>query len=77
MARQGAWIAKLGIFAATMLASAGALCEVDAWAADMIPTTASASPKLCTSLWDFVATNCQLTWQGITVYGTIDVGGGW
>ena len=77
MAKRGACIAKLGIFAATMLASASALCEVDAWAADMIPTTASASPKLCTSLWDFVATNCQLTWQGITVYGTIDVGGGW
>ena len=49
--------------------------------ADVIPTTASATadstPKPCTSLWDFVATKCQLTWQGITVYGTIDVGGGW
>jgi hypothetical protein len=81
MARQGAWIAKLGIFAAAMLAAAGASCEVDAWAADIIPTTASATtasaPKPCTNLWDFVTTNCQLTWQGITVYGTIDVGGGW
>jgi hypothetical protein len=81
MARQGACIAKLGIFAATMLAATGASCEVDAWAADIIPTTASvttaSAPKPCTSLWDFVTTNCQLTWQGITVYGTVDVGDGW
>ncbi|MBV8320022.1 MAG: porin [Hyphomicrobiales bacterium] len=81
MSRQGARIAKLGIFAATVVAAAGASCEMDVWAADVIPMTASATadsaPKPCTNLWDFVATNCQLTWQGITVYGTIDVGGGW
>jgi hypothetical protein len=79
MSRQRARIAKLSIFAATILAAAS--CEMDAWAADVIPTTASATadstPKPCTSLWDFVATKCQLTWRGITVYGTIDVGGGW
>ena len=77
MSRQGARITRLGIFAALMLAAAGA----NAWAADVIPTTASATadsaPRPCTSFWDFVATKCQLTWQGITVYGTIDVGGGW
>jgi predicted porin len=81
MSKQRARIAKLSIFAATILAAVGASCEMDAWAADVIPTTASATaasaPKPCTSFWDFVATKCQLTWQGITVYGTIDVGGGW
>jgi hypothetical protein len=41
MSRQGARITKLGIFAALMLAAAGASYEV-AWAADVIPTTASA-----------------------------------
>ena len=79
--RQRARIAKLGIFAATIVAAAGISCETDAWAADVIPTTVSttagSAPKPCTGLWDFVATNCQLTWHGITVYGTIDVGGGW
>jgi predicted porin len=79
MSRQRARIAKLSIFAATILAAAS--CEMDAWAADVIPTTASATadsaPKPCTSPWDFVATKCQLTWRGIAVYGTIDVGGGW
>jgi predicted porin len=28
-------------------------------------------------LWDFIETDCQLTWYGITVYGTIDAGAGW
>jgi hypothetical protein len=80
MPRRRAHSTKLGIFAALILAAAGASC-VDAWAADVIPTTASATaasaPKPCTGLWDFIATNCQLTWQGITVYGTLDMGGGW
>ena len=37
----------------------------------------ASSPAPCGSLWDFVATACPLTWYGVTVYGTIDVGGGW
>src|SRR5260370_34802150 len=82
-ARPGeARIAKLGIFAAVILAAAGASCEVEAWAADVVPTKASAAtaasaPKPCTNAWDFIAADCQLTWQGITVYGTIDAGVGW
>jgi predicted porin len=64
-----------------MLTAANVSCGVDARAADIIPTTTSATaasaPKSCTSLWDFIATNCPLAWQGITIYGTIDVGGGW
>src|SRR5262249_2105813 len=77
----GARITKLGVFAALMLTAAGASCGVDARAADIIPTTTSATPasapKSCTSLWDFIATNCPLAWQGITIYGTVDAGGGW
>jgi len=30
-------MAKLGIFAAVILAAAGASCEVEAWAADVVP----------------------------------------
>src|SRR5258705_9638040 len=75
-------MAKLGIFAAVILAAAGVSCEVEAWAADAVPTgasaaTAASAPKACTDGWSFIATNCQLTWQGITVYGTIDGGFGW
>ena len=73
---------KLGIFAAVILAAAAASCELEAWAADTVPTgtsaaTAASAPKPCTGVWDFIETNCQLTWRGITVYGTIDAGVGW
>src|SRR6202140_3913969 len=34
-------------------------------------------PATCTSLEDFVVTGCPLTWNGITVYGTIDAGVTW
>src|ERR1700747_546847 len=56
---------KLGIFTATILAAAGACCGVAA---------ANAAPKTCTGLWDFIETDCQLTWYGITLYGAIDAG---
>ena len=26
---------------------------------------------------DFVESDCQLTWHGITIYGAVDVGGAW
>jgi hypothetical protein len=25
-------------------------------------------------LWDFIASDCHLTWHGITIYGAIDTG---
>jgi hypothetical protein len=59
---------KLGIVAATILAAAGACCGVSA---------ANAAPKTCTGLWDFIETDCQLTWYGITLYGVIDAGYGY
>src|SRR6266404_8200697 len=75
-------MAKLGIFAAVILAAAGVCCAVEARAADAVPTgasaaTAASAPKACTDGWSFIATNCQLTWQGITVYGIVDTGVGW
>src|SRR5262249_27925836 len=73
---------KLGIFVVTTLAAAGAACDTEAWAAESVPTMASpaaaaSAPKTCTGPWDFIETNCQLTWYGITVYGPIDAGFGW
>jgi predicted porin len=73
---------KLGISTATVLVLAAASCATDAWSADTMPikappAAAASAPKLCTDPWDFVSTDCQLTWQGITVYGTIDAGVGW
>ncbi len=31
----------------------------------------------CATLHEFVATDCALTWNGITLYGAYDVGAGW
>src|SRR5712675_793751 len=75
-------MAKLGIFAAVILAIASVSGEVEAWAADVVPTgaslaTAASAPKPCSDGWSFIATDCQLTGQGIRVYGTIDAGFGW
>ena len=71
---------KLGIFGATMLAAAAAASG--AWAADPIAskasaastsaTTSASAPKTCTGVWEFIETDCQLTWRGITLYGAID-----
>jgi predicted porin len=73
---------KIGISAAILLAVAGASCAVDVRAADIMPlkappAAAASAAKPCTDAWDFIATNCQLTWHGITIYGTIDAGVGW
>lgn len=44
------------------------------------PTTTAATAdtgKGCTSTQEFVATDCPLTWYGITIFGSFDVGVGW
>jgi predicted porin len=49
-------------------------------AAKAAPSATAKAPSqsaTCTSLEDFVATACPLTWNGITVYGTIDAGVTW
>jgi hypothetical protein len=82
---QGRWgflMKRLGISAVLLLAIAWVSSAADGWAADMVPVkappaSADSAPKLCTNAWDFIAADCQLTWQGITVFGTIDVGAGW
>ena len=71
---------SLGIIGVSALLIAAPLRA--AIAADMAtkappPAAAPPTPAPCGSLWDFVATACPLTWYGVTVYGTIDVGGGW
>jgi predicted porin len=67
-------------FAAAIIAT-GSSCGV-ASAADVASTgppaaAAASAPKACTDGWGFIATDCQLTWRGITVYGAIDAGFGW
>src|SRR5258708_13587283 len=65
-----------------ILAAAGAAGGGGVGAAGLFPLRAlsagaGSNPKMCTGLWDFIATSCELSWQGITIYGTVDAGGGW
>jgi predicted porin len=74
-----------GVSAAVILGLAGAEYATDASAdgimvtkaAPAVMTKAPPPPATCGSLWDFVVTSCPLTWNGITIYGTIDAGVTW
>jgi predicted porin len=72
---------KFGIVAAVVLGLVGAAYATTASADDAIATkaasAATAPPATCGSFEDFVQTNCPLTWNGITLYGTIDAGVSW
>ena len=41
------------------------------------PNPAPRTPDPCASGHEIAATDCALTWHGVTVYGTYDVGAGW
>jgi len=71
---RGFLMAKLTVCAAFLLAVVGGQYAADAWAADIAPTKAPASladataaPQPCADPSDFITTNCQLTWHGITL----------
>src|SRR6202140_2926813 len=77
---------KFRVFASMIFGLAGAAYATDASAADDIMVTkappaatmkALSQPATCSSLEDFVVTACPLTWNGITVYVTIDGGVTW
>src|SRR5258708_22078485 len=65
-----------------ILAAAGAAGGGGVGAAGLFPLRAlsagaASNPKVCTGLWDFITTSCELSWQGLTLYGWVDAGGGW
>ena len=76
---------KFSVSTAMILGLAGAAYATDASAGDItaekvapaVTTKAASQPAACRALEDFVGTGCPLTWNGITVYGTIDAGMTW
>jgi hypothetical protein len=76
---------NLGVSAALLLGLVGAAYATDASADNIMVTKAAPAvtmkgplqPATCSSLEDFVVTACPLTWNGITLYGTIDGGVTW
>jgi predicted porin len=64
---RSAWYCTLGALASTFVLNPAAR------AAD--PPSEATAP--CSSFEEFIHTDCPLTWHGITLYGTYDVGFGW
>ena len=71
---------KFGLCAAC-LAGAALFGAMDARAADAeltkAPPAMTSTPRACTDSTDFLTTNCQLSWYGVTVFGIVDTGFGW
>src|ERR1700678_680204 len=69
--------AKRILLACTAMAAVAS----SARAADLpLPYPTKAAPptdRACTGYEDFRDTDCSLTWHGITLYGTYDIGAGW
>lgn len=75
-------MANRGLVAAGAFVAVVACRGGQALAADAIPSQAASdatasAPNTCANPSDFVGTNCQLSWHGITIYGTLDAGTGW
>jgi predicted porin len=76
---------KLGFGAVLVASVIGALgigaanaADMDAMATKAPPyavAPAAVGPAACGSVYDFFLTACPLSWYGVTVYGTVDVGG--
>jgi hypothetical protein len=67
------WWCALGALASTFVVN-------HAVHAQSVPAPAPAAPaasEACGTFQEFVTTSCPLTWHGITIYGTYDVGVGW
>jgi predicted porin len=70
---------KLLLTSAAAMALSGAAQAADLPAYYKATPTPAAplAPASCTNATDFVLTDCALAYYGITVYGTIDIGGGY
>jgi predicted porin len=72
---------RAGMFAALVLGFLGAAKAADVSPSAGMPKKAPpatvSTPAACSSFVDFIATNCQLSWSGVTVYGIVDAGVGW
>ena len=61
----------------TAIAGIARAAAADLPPAESPPPTAPPAATACGTVKEFVATDCSLTWNGITLYGAYDVGVGW
>ncbi len=71
--------AVAGLSAMMLFVLAESACAASAVDLAPVEPTAATAPGVaaCTSLHEFVGTDCPLTWNGITLYGAYDIGVGW
>jgi predicted porin len=68
---------KLGISVAMLLGVAGAAQAADLPTSKPAPPPPPPTMASCASVSDFFLTACPLSYYGITIYGTVDMGVGW
>jgi predicted porin len=73
----GTILKRLGISAAMLLSVAGVAQAADLPTSKPAPAPPPPTLASCATPWEFISTNCPLTYYGITLYGTIDVGVDW
>ena len=61
----------------TAIAGIARAAAADLPPAESPPPTAPPAATACGTVKEFVAADCSLTWNGITLYGAYDVGVGW
>ena len=68
----------VAIFAAGVVSGPSGALAADVDLATKAPPLATATlPATCTGVSQFFLTDCVLSWYGISVYGTVDTGGGY
>jgi predicted porin len=76
-------VKTVGVSVAMILGLAVAAYARQASAGDIMTTKAPpppptpSTPAACGNPWDFISTDCPLSWYGITVYGIVDTGVTW
>ena len=68
-------VAAFATAAVLVGASAASAADMDSMVRKAPPPPAITAPASCGSLYDFFVTACPLTWNGVTLYGTVDMGG--
>jgi len=68
-------VAAFATAAVLVGAGAASAADMDSMVTKAPPAPAFTPPAACASLYDFFLTACPLTWNGVTFYGTVDIGG--
>ncbi len=74
---KGLLLAGMAIGASVLTSASVFAADMDAMVtkAPMVAPAAITPPGFCGSAYDFFVGSCPLSWAGVTLYGTVDIGG--